>query len=70
MSPAANWSSTAASPRSRALAALDEFNDVAVRVFDHGNGRPRPYRGFGPGEFDALGFQPLDDLVQVGDHKG
>src|SRR5216683_5599953 len=50
--------------------ALDEFDNVAIRIFDHGNGGPGPDGGFGPREGNVLGFQPLDHLVQIGDDKG
>src|SRR5207249_11941262 len=52
------------------LPALDEFDNVAIGIFDHGNGSPGPDRGFGPREGNVLGFQPLDHLVQIGDDKG
>src|SRR6266581_3825780 len=52
------------------LPALDEFDNVAIGIFDHGNGGPWPDGGFGPCEDNVLGFQPLDHLVQIGDDKG
>src|SRR5215813_4246315 len=52
------------------LPALDEFDNVAIGIFDHGNGGPGPDFGFGPREGNVLGFQPLDHLVQIGDDKG
>src|SRR5262245_51650181 len=51
------------------LSALDEFDNVAIRILDHGNGGPRPDGGFGAREGNVLGFQPLDHLVQIGDDK-
>src|SRR5215471_16814975 len=52
------------------LPALDEFDNVAIGIFDHGNGGPGPDGGFGPCEGNVRSFQPLDHLVQIGDDKG
>ena len=52
------------------LPALDEFDNVAIGIFHHGNGGAGPDGGFGPREGHVLGFQPLDHLVQIGDDKG
>jgi hypothetical protein len=52
------------------LPALDEFDNVAIGIFHHGNGGPGPDGGFGPREGNVVGCQPLDHLVQIGDDKG
>ena len=52
------------------LPALDEFDNVAIGILDHGNSGPGPDGGFGPREGNVLGFQPLDHPVQIGDDKG
>src|SRR5437868_6218543 len=52
------------------LPALDEFDNVAIGIFDHSNGGPRPDGGFGAREGNVRGLQPLDHLVQIGNDKG
>ena len=52
------------------LPALDEFDNVAIGIFDHGNRGPGSDGGFGPREGNVRRFQPLDHLIQIGDDKG
>src|SRR5713101_1779782 len=51
------------------LPALDELDDIAVRVFDHGNAGTWANLGFGDGELHAFFFEHSAQAAEVADDE-